>query len=302
MVTYPKNLSNRVNQQVNHKKTRHMQIYKITNLITGLSYIGKDQNDIDEYMGSGLLLWNSYRKRFNRDDLDCGKKTHHKWVYEQNKIHQYYQKTILQTCDNESELCELEKYYIKKYNTIRPNGYNIASGGEGGCLIDGYTKEEKEYWKKKISEATKEAMNRSDVKEKFLEAVTNKNEEWRKHISEALTGRKGKPMSDETKEKLRQRNMGNTHGIGNKSRTGYRNSEEMNKRISDGLKNVIHTKEWNNKVSESLKGKPKSEEHKAALRKPKPKYKWLLPDKTIKIMDAGNGSRHKDWIRLERVE
>ena len=279
-----------------------MQIYKITNLITGLSYIGKDQNDNFEYMGSGLLLWNSYRKRFNREDLDSSKRTHHRWVYEQNKIYQYYEKTILHTCEDSFELCELEKYYIEKYDTIRPNGYNIASGGEGGYLIAGYTDEEKEIWKKKISEATKEAMNKPEVKEKFLESVTNKNDEWRKHISEALTGRKGTPLSDETKEKLRQINLGNTYGIGNKSRTGYHNSEEMNKHISEGLKKVVHTEEWNKKVSDVLKGKPKSETHKEALRKPKPKYNWLLPDGTIRVMDAGNGSRHKDWVKLDKIE
>ena len=278
-----------------------MQIYKITNLITGLSYIGKDQNNSYEYMGSGILLWNSYRKRFNRNDLDSSKKTHHKWVYEQNKIYKYYEKTILDTCNDKSKLCELEKYYIEKYNTIRPNGYNIANGGEGGCLIAGYTEEEKEIWKKKISEATKKAMNRPEVKEKHLESVSNKNEEWIQHISESLTGKKGHPMSEENKEKLRQRNVGNTYGKGNKSRTGYHNSEEMNRRISESQKKVVHTEEWNKKVSESLKGKPKSEEHKAALRKPKPKYEWLLPDGTIKIMDASNGSRHKDWIRLEKI-
>lgn len=279
-----------------------MQIYKITNLITGLSYIGKDQNDTEYYMGSGILLWNSYRKRFGRDDLDSGKKTHHKWVYEQNKIYSYYEKVILDVCDDKTKLCELEKFYIAQYNTIRPNGYNIANGGEGGCLIAGYTEEEKEYWKKKISDATKEAMSRPEVKEKFLESVTNKNDEWRENISKSLTGKKGTPMSEENKEKLRQRNIGNTYGIGNKSRTGYRNSEEMNKRISEGLKKVKHTEEWNKKVSDSLTGKPKSESHKAALRKPKPKYKWLLPDGTIKIMDASNGSRHKDWIKLEKAE
>ena len=279
-----------------------MRIYKITNLITGLSYIGKDQNDLDYYMGSGILLWNSYRKRFQKSDLDCSKRTHHKWVYEQNKIYKYYEKTILCISEDKEELCELEKCYINKYNTIRPNGYNIASGGEGGCLIAGYTCEEKDAWRRKISEATKEAMNTPEIKEKLVEAVSNKSDEWKKHISESLTGRKGLPMSDATKEKLRRINLGNTYGIGNKSRTGYKNSEEMNQRISEGLKNVIHTEEWNKKVSEALKGRPKSELHKAALRKPKPKYKWLLPDGTIKIMDSSNGSRHKDWIRLEKVE
>jgi hypothetical protein len=134
-----------------------------------------------------------------------------------------------------------------------------------------------------------------------LAAVTNKGEEWRKHISETLTGRKGTPMSDENKKKLSERSLGNQYGIGNKSRTGYHNSSEMNMRISEGLKNVVHTEEWNQKVSDGLKGKPKSESHKEALRKPKPKYNWLLPDGTTRIMDASNGSRHKDWIKLEKV-
>lgn len=279
-----------------------MQIYKITNLITGMSYIGKDQSDNKYYMGSGILLWNSYRKRFNRNDLSCKKRTHHKWIYEQNQILHYYEKTILHTCDNKDELCKLEKYYINKYNTIRPNGYNIADGGEGGCLISGYTNEEKDEWKKKISKTTKATMNRPEVKEKFLSAVQNKSDEWKAHISKSLTGKKGSPMSDETKKRLSERNTGNKYGIGNKSRTGYRNSEEMNKRISEGLKKVVHTEEWNKNVSKALKGKPKSESHKEALRKPKPKYNWLLPDGTTRIMDASNGSKHKDWVRLEKIE
>lgn len=277
-----------------------MYIYKITNNITKKSYIGKYKGNSPYYMGSGLLIWQSYRKRFNRQDIK-GNKSDHKWVYQENEKYHYYTKTILATCDNDKELCELEKYYIKYYNTIRPNGYNIAEGGEGGCLIAGLTEEEKDEWKQKISVTVKEAMQHPEVKEKFLNAVQNKDEQWRKNISKALTGHKGHPMSDENKEKLRQRNMGNKYGLGNKSRIGMKNSPEMNRHISEGAKKVTHTKEWNEKVSKALKGKPKSEEHKQNLRKPKPKYKWLLPDGTYKIMDASNGSRHKDWIKLEKV-
>lgn len=253
-------------------------------------------------MGSGLYLWNSYRKRFNNPNLDLNKKSDQKWVYEQNKKFHFYEKVIIDTCNNSDELCELEKYYIKKYNTIRPNGYNIATGGEGGNLISGYTEDEKQKWREKISITTKEAMQKEEVRQKFLNAVQNKNEEWKKHISESLTGRKGNPMSEKNKEKLRQRNMGNQYGIGNKSRTGKHNSEEMNNKISEAQKKIIHTEEWNKKVSDALKGKPKSEAHKQALRKPKPKYEWLLPSGEIRIMDSGNGSRHKDWIKLNKVE
>lgn len=281
-------------------KYKNMQIYKITNLITNLSYIGKNENDNNEYyMGSGLLLWNSYRKRFNNDKLDSNRRSDHKWVYKQNIKYHYYQKDIIATCNDKEELCKLEKFYIHKYNTIRPNGYNIAEGGDGGNLIKGYTDIEKQKWKNKISQKTKEAMQRPEIKEKLSKIV--KTEEWKNNISKSLTGKPGHPQSEKTKKILREINLNNKYGIGNKSRTGYHNSEEMNKKISESGKKVIHTDEWNKHVSQSLKGKPKSEAHKQALRKPKPKYKWKLPDGSIKIMDAANGSKHKDWIKLERI-
>lgn len=278
-----------------------MNIYMITNLTNGKRYIGKDQNDNQYYMGSGLLLWNSYRKQFNNPELNNNKRSDHKWVYFENQRQNIYSKTILCYCNDPNELCELEKYYIALYDTIKPNGYNIAEGGEGGNLVKGYSQTEREQLNAKISEATKEAMNSDTVQEKFLAAVSNKSEEWRRHISESLTGKKSNPMTEEQKKKLSERSIGNKYGIGNKSRTGQHNSPETNKKISEAQKRISHTKEWNKKVSESLKGKPKSESHKQALRKPKPKYKWLLPDGTTRIMDLLNGSKHQGWIKLELV-
>ena len=278
-----------------------MQIYKITNLENGLSYIGKDQNDNPYYMGSGLLIWNSYRKRFGNPDLNGDRRTDHRWVYQRNEDLHLYEKTILATCDDSETLCELEKYYIAEYNTIRPNGYNIADGGLGGCLVRGYNDDEMEEWKSKISNATKEAMQREEVRERLLNAVQNKSESWKRNISKSLTGRKGRPMSEETKERLRQINKGNQHGIGNKSRTGMHNSEETNRKISEAQKKIVHTKEWNEKVGNALRGKPKSEETKQKLRKPKSKYEWRLPDGSTKIMDNHNGMRHDGWTRIKKI-
>ena len=215
-----------------------MQIYKITNLATGLSYIGKTQENNPYYMGSGILIWNSYRKRFQNDSLDCGRRSCHKWVYEQNEILHYYTKEILATCDNAEQLCELEKYYIQQHNTIRPNGYNIASGGDGGNLIAGYTPEEKELLRLHISEQTAAAMNNPEVRQRLLNAVQHKDDIWIRHISEGLRGHKGHPMSDENRDKLRERMLGNQYGIGNRSRTGYTNSDEMNRKISDTQKRL----------------------------------------------------------------
>ena len=37
------------------------------------------------------------------------------------------------------EAKELEKYYIKEYNSFRVNGYNLTLGGEGTHSVRDYT-------------------------------------------------------------------------------------------------------------------------------------------------------------------
>ena len=145
-------------------------------------------------------------------------------------------------------------------------------------------------------------MQRPEVRERFLNAVRNRSEEWNKNLSKALTGHKGHQMSDEAKEKLRQINLGNKYGLGNKSRTGQTASEETRKKLSEAGKRVVHTPEWNKKVGDALRGKKRTEEQKEKMRGPRPKYKWLLPDGSFRIMDSNNGSRHEGWIKLELVE
>ena len=85
----------------------------IKNLWNGKCYIGKDQTNTITYMGSGLLLWNSYRKRFNNKSLNSNLKSDHRWVYNENNKKHLYEKIILTECEDSQTLCELEKYYIK---------------------------------------------------------------------------------------------------------------------------------------------------------------------------------------------
>lgn len=99
----------------------------------------------------------------------------------------------IETDDNEY-INQREKFFIKEKDSFN-NGYNMTEGGDGIIMIGEknpfygrkYTDEEK----KKISEATKKAMQ---------------NPEIRKHISESLKGEKhhnyGKKRSEETKRKL----------------------------------------------------------------------------------------------------
>lgn len=93
-----------------------MYIYKTTNNITNKIYIGqsqKDQNDNEEYLGSGLILLKSIKKHGKHN----------------------FSKEILHECSTKDELNDLEIYYIKKFNSTNELiGYNIVTGGQGGYL------------------------------------------------------------------------------------------------------------------------------------------------------------------------
>lgn len=97
-------------------------IYKITNKINGLMYVGKHAKPIfdESYWGSGTILWNAYRK------------------YGKNN----FVREVIEFCDSESDLNNRERFWIRELNTIRPNGYNITEGGEGvkGLKFDDKTK------------------------------------------------------------------------------------------------------------------------------------------------------------------
>lgn len=86
-----------------------MIIYKTTNKINKMCYIGQDVNNNSNYLGSGIFLNNAIKK--------YGKEN--------------FKKDILCECNTREDMNEKEKFYIKKYKTKRPNGYNLTDGGEG---------------------------------------------------------------------------------------------------------------------------------------------------------------------------
>jgi group I intron endonuclease len=86
-----------------------MIIYKTTNLINGKYYVGKDEKNNPEYLGSGKILKQSISKHGIEK----------------------FKKEILEYCTNKDELKEREIYWI---NTLSATtlGYNITEGGSGG--------------------------------------------------------------------------------------------------------------------------------------------------------------------------
>ena len=87
-----------------------MIIYKITNLLNGKIYVGKDSKNDLKYYGSGIFI----RRAISKYGIDN------------------FSKEIIQFCDSLDELNEMEKHWIKKLNSRNPViGYNISEGGEG---------------------------------------------------------------------------------------------------------------------------------------------------------------------------
>lgn len=138
-------------------------IYKITNTINGKSYIGQHKVKKEaprQYMGKGLGIQQAF-KEYGR-----GKFT----------------KEILEIVEDDKSrrvVSEREKYWIKKMNTMEPNGYNRNPGGIGGCT--------KESAAKVVSTKRKNGYHHSDkTKNKMSQAALGRifSDEHKRHLSE----------------------------------------------------------------------------------------------------------------------
>lgn len=97
-------------------------IYKITNKINGKIYIGQHKvplikENFRRYMGKGIAIQKAIKK-YGKENFD---------------------KEILEYIDDDEKhelVSEREKFWIKEFNCMSPNGYNISPGGEGGCTSE----------------------------------------------------------------------------------------------------------------------------------------------------------------------
>lgn len=106
-------------------------VYITTNNLNGMKYIGQRKYDPDEkwktYLGSGVYLRRAIEK--------YGKEN--------------FTKEIIEECESKELLNEREKYWIQFYNAINSEKfYNLASGGDGGNTICGYSEEQLAEYKK----------------------------------------------------------------------------------------------------------------------------------------------------------
>lgn len=98
-----------------------MEIYKITNLINKKVYIGLTTCTLAK-------RWSEHKQ---------ASKTCQRYLYKSMRKHGFENFTIeiIDSTDNFKHLGELERYYIKKYNSRNPDcGYNLTAGGESNQL------------------------------------------------------------------------------------------------------------------------------------------------------------------------
>lgn len=117
-------------------KPGYADIYRITNIITRKIYIGYATHITGETYSNGYLTrFETHKKTFTNYKKNNELGIENKFcsaLYGSMEKHgiENFKIDCLLTCKTEY-ICDYEKYFIKEYNTISPNGYNITHGGDG---------------------------------------------------------------------------------------------------------------------------------------------------------------------------
>ena len=117
-------------------------VYITTNHVNGKQYIGQRKYDKQgkwkEYLGSGIILSRAIEK-YGLEN---------------------FSKEIIEECKTKKILNDREIYWINYYNAVESdNFYNIASGGDGGNTIAGYTDDQRNLLSTKLSDMRKGIIN-----------------------------------------------------------------------------------------------------------------------------------------------
>lgn len=177
-----------------------MHIYKTTNLINGKIYIGQEKGNNPKYFGSGKILKIAIQKYGIEN----------------------FKKEILQECNNQKELDDLETNYINIQKCFPPNGYNICNGNFGGDNFTNNPNKEEIRKKLKLSAHGWDFCNWSG---------RTHSEQSKLKISESKKGKASKPAgwhhTEETKDKISNRLI----GISYEQRFGFEKSEIIKEKI-----------------------------------------------------------------------
>lgn len=201
------------------------KIYLITNLLNHKKYVGITKFSIEErflqHTKKGFLLTEAVQK--------YGK--------------QKFSIELIEEVESAERAYELEIFYIKKYNTKAPSGYNLTDGGDG---IFGW--QPTDEYRQECSERTRQLHKN----QKIGMYGKNHTKETIQKMSESLKGNQnclGRILSEETKLKI------------SSSHKGKSLSDETKKKISEnhhnvsGENNPMHGKKHSPETIEKIRQK-----------------------------------------------
>lgn len=144
-------------------------VYIITDTRDGMRYIGKHIGTNRHYFAGGIIINNIIKKNGGLV-----------------KAKQFLKREIIVQGDfNQTLLCELERHYIRLYNTQSPHGHNLTSGGDGAPNLSEESKKRR-LLKNKGYKHTPEAKEK--MRSSFKGRVISR--EQREEHSRFMTGRK----------------------------------------------------------------------------------------------------------------
>lgn len=207
-----------------------MIVFKTTNNVTGMIYVGQTILDDPHYLGSGIKIKKAINK-YGRDN---------------------FTRETLCECQSQEELNEQEIFWIDRLDAINPEiGYNIHTGGNRYTPCDGTTAEKisKALTGRKLPEDTCKKMSESrsgaghftqkpdwdgwseETLKKMREAKLGKklNKEHKENMS--LSQFKRWESDEELREKFKEEYIGEGNPFYGKTHT-----EETRKRISEAQK------------------------------------------------------------------
>lgn len=184
-----------------------------------------------------------------------------------------FQLAVLCKPDTVERLKQAEVWAIEKLNTMAPHGYNLTRGGDG---VVGGVLPERWY-----------AANRAHAEKR---RGVKRPPEVGQAVAAAQRGRKGTPMTPETKERLRIANTGRRNSpeaIASAAAKlkGRKLSAEHCAKLSEAHKGIRLSQEAKDKLSAHWQGRTFSAEHRAAISASQ-KGKTLSPEHREKLRIA----------------
>jgi group I intron endonuclease len=224
-----------------------MILYRITNKINGKRYIGQTIQLMS-------IRWSQHiHSSIKNKNNTLISRTIKKYGKENFEV------KVIARCNSIEEMNHREQYYIKLFNTLAPNGYNLDSGGKNKIMHQS-TKDKlsKAHLGKKCKPFTQEHKNAisKTLKERRIKPLLTPEIIAKIALSSKgkNNGMFGKKHTKESKKSMSLKRKGKKIGMENPF-FGKTHSEETKKRLSEA-KNKMKIKvfcENNQKVYSSLK-------------------------------------------------